>query len=140
MHFIRHTVSVNIKERNPISAPEIIVPIMLVAAKVTPKSITDVNTAPKIATSKTESAEQAQLLTESSEICGDVIKSIARYTVAIPKATHKNAGVKVITAVVVRTAPIAPIIILAITETAEQFVLQEHNDIFSPPNTVYEMI
>lgn len=135
---IRHTVSANIKEKNPIRAPEIIVPIMLVTAKVIPKRIKDVNIAPKIAVSKTESTGQIQLFTEMLENLDDNIRIIARYTVATPKTTHKNAGVKVITAVVESSAPIAPKIMLAITAITEQLDLHEHKDIFSPPNTVYE--
>lgn len=138
-HLIRHTVSANIKEKNPINAPEIIVPIMLVVAKVIPKRIKEVNTAPKIAVNKTERTGQMQLFAVTLENLADVIKIIARYTTATPKTTHKNAGVKVITAVVVRTAPIAPKIILTITATTEQLDLQEQKDIFSPPDTVYEI-
>jgi hypothetical protein len=124
-HLIKHTLSVNIKEKNPINAPEIIVPIILVVAKVIPKRIKDVNTAPKIAVNKTERTGQRQLFTAMLENLADVNKIIARYTVATPKTTHKNAGVKVITAVVRRTAPIAPKIILTITATTEQLDLQE---------------
>lgn len=138
-HLIRHTVSANIKEKKPINAPEIIVPIILVVAKVIPKRIKDVNTAPNIAVNKTESTGHIQLFTEMFENRADVIRIIARYTVATPRTTHKNAGVRVITAVVVRTAPIAPKIILTMTATTEQLYLQEHKDIFSPPNTVYEI-
>lgn len=129
-HLIRHTVSANIKEKNPIKAPEIIVPIILVVAKVIPKRIKDVNTAPKIAVNKTESTGQIQLFMGRLEILADDNKIIARYTVATPKTTHKNAGVRVITAVVERTAPIAPKMILAITATTEQLDLQEQKDIF----------
>lgn len=117
-----------------------IVPMILVAANVMPRRITDVSTAPKIAVSKTESTGHTQLLTAMSENCGDIIKIIARYTAAIPKTTHKNAGVKVITAVVASTAPTAPKMMLAITAITEQLDLQEQADIFSPPNTVYVIV
>lgn len=136
---MRHTVSANIKEKNPINAPEIIVPIMLVVAKVIPKRSKDVNIAPKIAVNKTESTGQIQLLTAVFENLVDNINNSARYTAAMPKTTHKNAGVKAITAVVRRTAPIAPKIMLAMTATTEQLDLQEQKDIFSPPDTVYEI-
>ena len=129
-HLIKHTVSANIKEKNPINAPEIMVPIMLVVAKVMPKRIKAVNTAPKIAVNKTERTGQIQLFTEIFENLADANKIIARYTVATPKTTHKNAGVNVITAVVRKTAAITPIMMLAIIAATEQFDLQEQTDIF----------
>ena len=111
---------------------------MLVAANVIPKRIKEVSTAPKIAVNRTEITGQIQLFVLIFENLVDNINNSARYTVAIPKTTHKNAGVKVITAVVASTAPIAPKIMLAITAITEQLDLQEQKDIFSPPDTVYD--
>ena len=127
---IKQAVSKKIKEANANKAPVIIAPIMLVATKVIPKSITDVTIAPKIAVNKTVKTGQIQLFCAMPEKLADFTKIIARYKTAIPKTTHKNAGVKVITAVVRKTAAIIPIITLAITATTEQFDLQKQTDIF----------
>ncbi len=54
----------------------------------------------------------------------DETRVIARYTTAIPKSTHKNAGTSVITAVILRKAVIIPIIRLATTAITVQLVLQ----------------
>ena len=129
-HFIKHTVSVNIKEKNAISAPVIIEPITLVALKVIPKSTTDVKIAPKIPVNKTDKTGQTQAFRVAPEKLADVIRLIARYTTATPKTTHKNAGVTVITAVARRTAAIMPIMTLAVMATTEQLDLHEHIDIF----------
>ena len=68
---------------------------MLVAAKVTPSKITDVNTVPKTPVKKAFKKSQQRFLSPKAEV-----KSvIPRYTIEIPSNTHKNAGVTVITAV-----------------------------------------
>lgn len=137
-HLIRHAVSANIKEEKAKSKPVIIAPIILVAANVIANRTTDVNIAPNIPVNNTDKMGQIQFLTVTQREDADTAKSIARYTTAIPKATHKNAGVTVIVAVIVRNAVTTPIRILAIIATTEQLDLQQQNDIhYSPPAIIY---
>lgn len=122
------------RDKKARSRPVIIAPIMLVAAKVIPKSIIAISMAPSIPASKTGNIEHAQLRVPLPR----VKRSIARYTTATPKTTHKNAGVTVIAAVMVRNAVMIPIIRLATIEITVQLLLQLQLqlkfDILSPPN------
>ena len=54
----------------------------------------------------------------------DETRVTARYATATPKTTHKNAGVRVITAVILKNAVIIPIIRLATIAITVQLVLQ----------------
>ena len=123
-------VSVKIKEKNAISAPVIIAPITLVATKVIAKSITDVKIAPKIPVKRTDRIGQTHPLMFVPDKFAETAKTTARYTTATPKTTHKNAGVTVITAVVLKIAAIIPTIMLPTIANIEQFVLQVQIDIF----------
>lgn len=98
-------------------------PITLVAANVIPRRITDVRIVPKMPVRKADNPEQTQLRVVLP-LSIDAPRVIARYTTAIPKRTHKNAGVNVITAVMLRKAAIIPIITLAIIAIPVQFGLQ----------------
>ena len=86
-----------IREKKNKSAPDIIAPIILVAAKVMPSKITDVNIVPKTPAKNVLRKSQQWFL--SPKYTDDVIRVIPRYTTAIPNNTHKNAGVTVMTAV-----------------------------------------
>ena len=52
LHLIRQVAVITIKEKKNKSAPEIIAPIILVAAKVMPSKITEVNTVPSMPVKK----------------------------------------------------------------------------------------
>lgn len=110
-HFIKQATEVNTSEKNASRAPEKSAPIMLVAAKVTAKRIKDSNTVPRIPIRRTRIVLQTHL--RSVSVTAEIMRVIPRKITAIPKTTHKNAGVKVITAVKRRMAVIIPIIILA---------------------------
>ena len=59
----------------------------------------------------------------------------------MPRTTHKNAGVRVITAVMRRKAVIIPIIILAAIANNGQLILQLQLYIsYSPPSIIYEYL
>lgn len=106
------------------SAAVIIVPIMLVAAKVIPKRTTDARIVPRIPVSRTGTVRHMQHRMPVTRKMVDAISSTARYTTAIPKRTHRKAGVTVITAVIARKPVITPIIRLAITARPVQLVLR----------------
>ena len=78
------------------NSPDIIAPAMLVAANVIPRRITAVKTVPRIPASRVYKPRQQTFLSGHAVI--DVKRTTPRYTTAIPKRTHKNAGVTVITA------------------------------------------
>lgn len=104
----------------------------LVAAKVTPRRITAVRIVPKTPTSNISKIPQQVLSAENKE---DVKSSMPRTPTAIPKSTHKNAGVTVIIAVKRKRAAITPTIMLAATAMPVQVVWQQQlfEFIFSPP-------
>ena len=60
-HFIRQAVSAIIREKKKPSAPAIIAPIVLVAAKVMPKRISDVRIVPNIPVKRTDILGHIQL-------------------------------------------------------------------------------
>lgn len=106
-----------------------IAPAILVAAKVMARSITDVRTVPKIPARK--SGRMGHRQSRRYGLAGDSAKSdTARKPTAIPKVVHKNAGVTVITAVIVRTVATTPIIMLAIIARAPQLFLQEQEQLY----------
>lgn len=114
-HFTRHTLDVMIKEKNKSKAPVIIAPIILVATNSIAKSITDVRIVPRIPVRKTDREGQRQvrgvLFTLRESV--PTAKTVSRYTTDIPSNTHKNAGVRVITAVIRSRIVIIPMIMLA---------------------------
>ena len=113
MHLTRQAVAVIIRERNSMSAPVKMAPGILVATKVMPRSITDNKEVPRIPARRALRAGHLQ--SGAFFVPAVEISTTARYTTLIPKATHKNAGVRVITAVIRRKAAIMPRIILATT-------------------------
>lgn len=121
MHLIRHATVVTISEKNASNAPVMIAPITLVAANVIAKRTIDVKIAPSIPTKITDRLLHTH---PDLRITGDTASNIARYTTAMPKTTHKNAGVTVITALNCRNAVIIPIIILATMARPAQSLLQ----------------
>ena len=125
MHFTKQAVEVIISEKKNIKSPAIIAPSTLVAAKATQRSIIDVRTVPKIPVSCARSRSHTHFLRLPG--IDDVNKPKARYTTAIPSVTHKNAGVKVITAVYRRIPAITPITILATVAYSIQLCLQSHS-------------
>jgi hypothetical protein len=57
-------------------------------------------------------------------------KSITpRYTTAMPKTVHKNAGVRVIAAVILRKAAMIPTAMLIIRAAVVQVLLHEQSDV-----------
>ena len=126
----------NIKDTKPKSAPVIIAPIILVATKVIARSTTEVKIAPKTPVSKRDKTGHIQPLLVVLWAEADVAKATIRKATATPKVTHKNAGVRVIVAVMRRNAVTIPTIMLATIDSAEQLVLQ-HDIHYSPPDTIY---
>ena len=122
-HFERQATEVNVSEKNVSNAPVIMAPITLVATNSIAKSTTEVKTVPRIPVSKTGKIEQIQPRVPPLRTTADMIDVIARYTIAMPKTTHKNAGVTVITAVKRSTAAMIPIMILATTALNKQLFL-----------------
>ena len=122
----------------------IIAPIMLVAANSTARSTIAKKIVAIIATRSTESTELMQqailLLQQFTDAI--VIRRIARYTTAMPKTTHKNAGVTVIAAVIVRNAVMMPTTMLTMSATVVQVFLHAQLlfDIISPPDTLYVLL
>ncbi len=95
-----------IRDKKRRSAPVMIAPIMLVASKAMPKRITAVKAVPKMPVVMRDKLMQ----TQSEEFLnpGDVNSKTARYTIAIPRATQRKAGVKVITPVILSRAVMKP--------------------------------
>ena len=118
MHLIRHAVEVIIRAKNNRSRPVIIAPGMLVVTNVIPRRITEVRIVPRIPKSCNGSTAHRQRLGVTALRYGETASVRIRYTTAMPNSTHKNAGVTVITAVILRTVVITPIITAAITERA----------------------
>ena len=127
-------------DRNNTSAPVMIAPITLVAAKDTASRITDVKTVPKIPRIRTGKTEHTQLRTPRPCNAGETPNNTARKRIAIPPATHKKAGVTVIVAVILSIAATKPKIMLAkIARVTQEFLLhpQLKFDIKSPPVIMY---
>ena len=124
MHFVRQAVDVIKREKKNSNAPVMIAPITLVATKVIAKRITDVKTVPKIP------VRIAGRLTHTHSLLPKVRKMVhvtnrtPRYTTAIPNNTHKNAGVTVMTAVILSIAVTIPMIMLAMSANPIQLNLQ----------------
>lgn len=124
MHFARHATDVTISVKNPKRKPNIIAPRVLVAAKVMPKSSTDVKIVPRLPQSIPVSEEHIQFPWELRAARAVVIGVSPKYTTAIPKSTQRNAGVTVTIAVKRRIAAIMPTVMLDIRASTEQSVLQ----------------
>ena len=110
---IRHAVETISKVKKARSKPAKIAPITLVAANSMPRRIIETRVVPSIPKSRVLIVEQKQ----DSHLVGlwgeEVASRIARYTTAIPKRTHKKAGVIVIVAIKVSIPVITPIMIAA---------------------------
>lgn len=136
---MRHTLETMSKVKNARSNPAKIAPRMLVAANVMPRRIIDTRIVPKIPKSNVFKEEQKQPSPLEEYEPPEVARSIARYTTAIPRRTHRNAGVMVIVAIKVSIPAITPIIIAATIAMLVHCALQrqESSDILSPPVSVY---
>ena len=105
------------------SKPVIIAPVTLVAAKVIASNMTEVNIAPNIPVISANNTLFKQRRTSSQQEKADIHTSAAKVATAIPNATHKNAVPTVITAANLKTAVIAPTIMLIITAIPTQLFL-----------------
>ena len=99
---------------------------MLVAANVMARRITAARIVPSIPIKMAFKLAQKHLHLDAGVDSADAKYETPRYTTAIPNNTHKNAGVTVIVAVMVRRVVTAPRIILAITASTTQLNLQLH--------------
>ena len=118
-----HEILDRIKDKNKIANPDIIAPTTLVAAKVTPKRISDVKAVPRIPVNKTGKIRHIQIRGVEPRESAKVTKIIARKTTEIPSKTHKNAGARVIVAEKVKNAAIIPIMMLPKIARIMQFGL-----------------
>ena len=141
MHLARQAVSVSVRKNDSRRSPVITAPIMLVATNSIARSIIAKNIVARIAPRSTESMVRIQQGRQLLQQLIDTVASstMARYTTAMPKTTHKNAGVTVIAAVILRNAAIIPTAMLTIRATVVHVLLHEQSllDIFSPPNLLY---
>ena len=141
MHLARQAVSVRVRKNDRSSSPVITAPMMLVATNSIASSITAKRIVARMAPSRIESVvriQQGRQLLQ--QLIDTVVRSTtARYTTAMPKTTHKNAGVTVMAAVILRNAAIIPTAMLTIRATVVQVLLHEQSllDIFSPPSLLY---
>ncbi len=124
-HLTRHATSDTTSEKNASNSPVMIAPITLVAANVTPKRTIDISIAPRIAIKRIGRILHTQPVIPALRIATLVTSVIARYTTAIPKTTHKKAGVTAITALKVKKAVIMPMIMLATIATPTQLHLEQ---------------
>jgi len=138
LHFIKQAVVVSVRDRKNSNTPAMMAPKILVAAKPTPSRMTAESAVPKMPVRTAVAVLQMQALLDSVP---DEANSTARYTTAMPRATHKNAGVIVMVAVKVRAAAIMPIMKLAMAASVTQLhvQLQEFLPIISPPASIYEV-
>ena len=114
-------------------------PMMLVATKVIANNMTEVSAVPKIPVKIAVNAALPHRQQPDARQHLEVANSTTKYTMAVPSATHKNAGVTVITAVICKRAATTPRIALAITAKVTQLGLfsQQKIDInFSPPLSI----
>ena len=136
-HKTRQAADVKISTKKVNSAPVIKAPKILVAAKVTPRSTKDVIMVPKMPNSNAFKLLQRQQL--SLERNADLKSKMARYTTAMPKVVHKNAGVNVMMALNRKIAVTMPAIKAAKMPKPVQSLLQlqEKLNIKSPPAILY---
>ena len=141
MHLTRHAVSVSTRKNESRSRPVIIAPTMLVATNSTASSTIAKRIVAIIAPRSTERIFFMQQGDLFSQQLADatVMSNTARYTTAMPKTTHKNAGVTVIVAVILRKAAMIPTAMLTMRAIVVQLLLQAQSlfDIISPPDTLY---
>ena len=131
MHRVRQAVSVSVRKKENRSKPVITAPKMLVAANSTASKITASSIVAIIAPRSTDIV----VLKQQSILPAQHLKDVAarsitsRYTTAIPKTVHRNAGVTVIAAVILRKAVMIPITILIISAADVQVFLHEQSDV-----------
>ncbi|MBR2715655.1 MAG: hypothetical protein IKB73_05565 [Ruminococcus sp.] len=136
----KHDIVVIIKERDSSNSPTNTAPKALVAGNVMPSNITEIRIAPIIPAMNAEIID-FEHLGVSYRLSDEMIYAVKRYTTAIPKTTHKNAGVTVIIPVIVSTALTIPITTLeAIAIIKHSFLLLQFclSICFSPP--IYIML
>ena len=141
MHLARQAVSVSVRKNDNRRSPVITAPIMLVATKSIASSIIAKRIVARIAP---RSTERVVLMQQGRQLLQQLIdtvvrRTMARYTTAMPNTTHKNAGVTVMAAVILRNAAMMPTAMLTMRDTVVQVFLHEQSlfDIFSPPNLLY---
>ena len=134
----RQAVEVTVRKKKNSKAPASIAPIMLVATNSMARSTIERSIVPSIPASSAVTMVHRSLQHPLRKRAA-AIRVTARYTTAIPRSTHKNAGVKVIAAVILRKAVIIPRIRLATTAITVQPGLQllHDVDIKSPPTLYY---
>ncbi len=122
-HFIRHAVEARSRAKKKIKAPTKMAPKMLAAGNVMAKSTTASKIVPSAPVKSAGSTMQRHALSLEPPTA-PVKSTTGRYTTAMPKSTHKKAGVTATTAVKVKNAATMPKMILATAENAIQFSLQ----------------
>lgn len=137
---IRHTAEVTNKERKVKSAPEIIAPSTLVAAKATPNSITAVKSVPNMPAVTIPETLHIHSRTFLDAEFITVKRITPRYKSPTPKATHKNGTPIATTPVKVSTPATIPTIRLAATDRNLQstLLLQLQSLIIFTPVLLYE--
>ena len=124
----KHAVDVTVRKKKNKSAPARTAPITLVAANSTASRTIDNKTVPRIPTSSAVIIVH-KLPQQTLRKSAALMSVTARYTTATPRITHKNAGVRVIVAVILRNAVIMPIIRLATIAITVQPGLQLLHDV-----------
>lgn len=122
MHLVRQATSVSIRKNENRRSPVRTAPRILVAANSIAKSTTDSNIVAIIAPNRTVRIvlmQQGVIVPQHFRDTENRSR-IPRYTTAIPKTVHKNAGVTVIAAVILRKAVIIPTTILIIRAAVVQ--------------------
>lgn len=139
-HLIMQAADDIISANEAISAPVMTAPTTLVATNSIASSKTDVSVVPSIPTNSAVTFEQAQRRVMAAHEFV-VKKVITKKPIAIPKTTHKNAGVAVISPIIRKIAAVIPSIRLPKTAKNVQSNLYTQLvvfAIFSTSDTVYE--
>lgn len=131
MHLVRQAVSVSVRKNANRSRPVKTAPKMLVAGNSTASNKTASSTVAIIAARRTAIIVLMQQGALPPQHLNDVAvrRIVLRYTTAIPKTVHKNAGVTVIAAVILRKAVMMPTTRLIISATVVQEFLHEQSDV-----------
>ena len=126
MHLTRQAVSVSVRKKESRRRPVIIAPRTLVAGNSTARRTIAKNIVAIIAPRSTVRIVFIQQVDLFSQQLTEamVIRRTPRYTTAMPNTTHKNAGVTVMAAVILRKAAMIPTTMLIISATVVQVPLQ----------------
>ena len=127
---MRHTVDIINREKKNKAAPVITAPAILVAAKVIARRTIEPKTVPSIPARIEVILVHIQLFEATLPNILITLKIKTRKRTAIPKITHKKAGVTVITAVKRRNAVIIPITKLKTSEKNVQLFPQPQYILF----------